>query len=148
MRKILATLLCSMLFIGVNPLNSFAETKAEQRVPQIYVNDVLFQFEGLQPIIRNDRVLIPLKSGFFQSVGLEAGYDIINKEITIRSKNCLISSYLQELDWYNFGIRCYINDVRSDYLNNDVYIPLRAITESVGLDMKYNDDNYSISIKC
>ncbi len=148
MRKLFAMLLCSMLFVGIQPINSFAETKVEQRVPPIYVNDVLFEFEGLKPIVRNDRVLIPLKSGFFQHVGLEATYDIINKEITIKSRNCLISSYLQELDWYNFGIRCYINDVRSDYLNNDVYIPLRAITESVGLDMNYNDDNYSISIKC
>jgi len=86
MRKLFAMLLCSMLFVGIQPINSFAETK--------------------------------------------------------------VSSYLQELDWYNFGIRCYINDVRSDYLNNDVYIQLRAITESVGLDMNYNDDNYSISIKC
>jgi hypothetical protein len=148
MKKLFVTLLCSVLFIGVRPINSFAETKEEQREPSIYVNDVLFKFENLKPIVRNDRVLIPLKSGFFQTIGLEATYDIINKEITIKSKNCLISSYLQELDWYNFGIRCYINDVRSDYLNNDVYIPLRAITESVGLDMNYNDENYSISIKC
>lgn len=147
MRKLFVILTCCLGFIGSYAINTFAEMKVEQSAPSIYINDVLFKFDNLQPIVRNDRVLIPLKSGFFQSVGLEATYDIINKEITIKSKDCLVSSYLQELDWYNFGIRCYITDVRSDYLNDDVYIPLRAITESVGLSMSYNDDNYSIFIK-
>lgn len=121
MKKLFVTLLCSVLFIGVRPINSFAETKEEQREPSIYVNDVLFKFENLKPIVRNDRVLIPLKSGFFQTIGLEATYDII---IQI--------------------IRTYIVNVASD----SKIIPIRAITESVGLDMNYNDENYSISIKC
>ena len=46
MRKLFAMLLCSMLFVGIQPINSFAETKVEQRVPPIYVNDVLFEFEA------------------------------------------------------------------------------------------------------
>lgn len=115
--------------------------------PSIYVEGDLFRFKELKPVVRNRRILVPLKSGIFGSVGADSAYDIINKEITVKTKDDLISSYMQELDWYNEGVRCYISDVRSDFLNGEAYVPLRATMESLGMEVIYDDETFSVSIK-
>lgn len=111
-------------------------------VPKIYFNGELYTFPNeYRAIMKNQRVLVPIKSGIFNEVGATATYDIINREITIKNKSHLISTYLQELDWYDGGIRRYISDVRSDQIGEDVYISLRVALECLGYTVDYQSNN-------
>lgn len=142
MKKIISFILVLTMLL------SFSATVCAENynTPKIYLNGELFEFKGNKPILRNERVLVPLKSGVFQKVGCEVAYDVINKEATVKNKSHIIAMFMHELDLYNQGIRCYISDVRCDYLDGDAYVPMRAFFESLGYTVSFDDKTYSAYI--
>lgn len=89
-------------------------------------------------VLRNDRIMVPLNCDIFTAVDSATYYDFIYREITVKGNGHAVSSYLQELDWYDNGIRSYICDVRSDTIDGEVYVPLRAILECLGFTVDYD----------
>lgn len=144
---------------GAIPLTSASESKLtttatttkESTVPDIYFDGDLYKFpSGYSPVMRNGRILVPIKSAIFAEVGAESSYDIINREVTIKTKNHLLATYIQELDWYDAGIRTYISDVRSDLISDEVYVPLRVVLECLGYEVDYQQsytENSKVYIK-
>jgi hypothetical protein len=141
MKKFYSLLLLVVLFTSIPAVTVRAENYV---TPAIYVDGKLYEFKNNLPILRNDRVLVPLKSGLFQAVGATIQYDIINKEITLKTKNHVVSNFLYELVWWDYGIKCYNADVRSDQVNDDIYVPLRAALESLGYDVYFSSAGYRV----
>ncbi len=106
-----------------------------------------FEFKTNKPIMRNKRVLIPLKSGLFSKIDASVQYDVINKESTIKTESYYISNYLNEFVWYNNGLNVFTADVRSDFINGQSYIPLHAAFETLGYKVKWDDDTYTVYIE-
>lgn len=130
-----------MLLIIILSFNAKASNKIN-----VVIFGENFEFKTEQPIMRNKRVLIPLKCGLFNKINASVQYDVINRESTIKTESYYISNYLNEFIWYNNGLNVFTADVRSDYINGQSYIPLRAAFETLGYKVRWDDTTYTAYI--
>jgi hypothetical protein len=114
--------------------------------PSLFVSGGQVVFNGEWPIRRDNRVLVPIESWIFTTVGAETAYDIVNREIVIRSDLHILTSYLGDSMWYDNGFTFYESDVSSSFVNGQVYVPLRAVMESLGKTVTFDAKTFSVYI--
>jgi hypothetical protein len=105
-----------------------------------------FCFGEIKPIIRNGRTLVPLQCGIFERFSATTEYDHIYKEIVIRTDSHVLTLYTDRLVIYNKGERCYELDVHAEYIDGQVYVPLRGFMESMGRKVRYDGETNTAQI--
>ena len=136
MKKTIAVILLSTLFAVCNSISTVA---SERKSINVKVNQDRFCFGEIQPIIRNGRTLVPLQCGIFEKFSAETEYDHIYKEVVIRTDTQVLTLYTNQFIIYDKGEKCYELDVTAEYINGQVYVPLRGFMEAMGKKVEYDE---------
>jgi len=145
MKKLVALTLLAVLTVSSGIVAVAAgKTVSEKPCIEISISVSLkneeFCFGEIKPIIRNGRTLVPLQCGIFERFSATTEYDHIYKEIVIRTDSHVLTLCTDRLVIYNKGERCYELDVHAEYVDGQVYVPLRGFMESMGRKVKYDEE--------
>ena len=133
MKKLTALLLFILVFSS-----TIGTIAASENVINVNLKNEVFCFGEIQPVIRNGRTLVPLQCGIFEKFSATTEYDNIYKEVVIRTDSHVLSLYTDQLIIYDKGVRSYELDVGAEYINGQVYVPLRGFMEAMGRKVEYD----------
>lgn len=134
--------------------SSAAVVLAENTV-KVVVDDSVVEFEDQQPIIENDRTLIPVR-GAFGAMGGSVEWDGETRTVTVRSSTntrqavLTIDSDVMTTYTYKSLLDVEKNEVKLDVpakiVNDRTMLPLRAIGEALGATVEWDGEAYTASI--
>ena len=130
-------------------------TAAADNTVTVVVNGAKVVFADQQPVIENDRTLIPVR-GAFEAMGATVDWDGDARKVTIRDESgtkyafLTIDSDVMETQTYKslFDVdKAEVKlDVPAQIKNDRTLIPLRAVGEALGADVSWDGDTYTASI--
>ena len=140
MKKIFLSKVLIVLII----LSTFQIAFAAEKEIGIYVNDEKITFDT-SPVIRNDRTLVPLRA-IFESLNAEVEWDDYTKTVTaykgdnkiriqIGNPTAILNGEVIELD------------TPAIIINSRTMVPLRFVSESLGADVYWDAENWSVIIE-
>ena len=113
-------------------------------------NDITVTYDGenisfdVQPEIVDDRVMVPMRT-IFETFGAKVKWDSDTQTITAKKKSKTIQMTIGSSDMtkndetYSFDVSPIIEDGRT-------LIPIRAISDMLGLDVEWNEKNNTVTI--
>ncbi|MFA7637276.1 MAG: copper amine oxidase N-terminal domain-containing protein [Monoglobales bacterium] len=101
-------------------------------------------FPDQQPVIVNDRTLIPVR-GLFEDMGYVVSWDDATQTATLASPGITIRVPVGQNFIYR-GDRAIPVDVPAQLINSRTMIPLRAISEAMGFDVGWDEDTKTVTI--
>ena len=135
--------------------SSAAAVFAEENTVKVVVNGSNVEFVDQQPIIENDRTLIPVR-GAFGAMGGSVDWDEKTRTVTVRSKTntrqavltidsdiMVTYTYKSLLDVEKKEVKL---DVPAKIINDRTMLPLRAIGEALGAVVGWDEKTYTASI--
>lgn len=134
MKKLIAFAFLSVLVVT----STVGTVAAAEKVINVNLKNEVFFFGEIEPIIRNGRTLVPLQCGIFEKFSATTEYDHIYKEVVIRTDSHVLTLYTGQLVIYNKGEKCYELDVTAEYIDGQVYVPLRGFMEAMGRKVEYD----------
>ena len=149
MKKIISTVLTLAMSV------SAAVAVYAENSPAVYVDDVKIEFADQKAVIVDSRTLVPAR-GVFEAMGASVNWDGDTRTVQIDSKDGIKRVYLV-IDDANMKVYTFESifnatenvvtlDVAPQILNDRTMIPLRAISEAMGSDVKWDADAYSVYI--
>ncbi len=119
---------------------------------KLYVNDKELTDLPLEPIIFNDRALVPVRE-VFEALGATVTYSVANQEIQILYGKKTVKIWIDKVSAIVNGLRQTIPDNVAPKLikkwgdeNSKTMVPVRFVSERIGLDVKYVGEEYAIYI--
>ena len=97
------------------------------------------------PVIENDRTLVPMR-GIFEALGAELIWNEPEQLVTAVSKNDVLFFRIGDKKLYKNGKLIYTMDVPAKILNDRTFIPLRAVSESLGAGVQWDGKAYRVDI--
>lgn len=131
-----------MLLIVLIMCFSFTAYGIEKPVT-VYVNNEKVEFD-VNPIIENGRTLVPLR-GVFEKLGAKVDWNKNIMQVVIKDGNNDISMLLEKNKVLVNGEIKDI-DVATKMINSRTFAPLRFISETLGHDVKWDQNTYSVYI--
>ena len=113
-------------------------------------NDITVTYDGenisfdVQPKIVDDRVMVPMRT-IFETFGAKVKWDSDTQTITAKKKSKTIQMTIGSSDMtkndetYSFDVSPIIEDGRT-------LVPIRAISDMLGLDVEWNEKNNTVTI--
>ena len=113
-------------------------------------NDITVTYDGenisfdVQPEIVDDRVMVPMRT-IFETFGAKVKWDSDTQTITAKKKSKTIqmtigsSDMIKNNETYSFDVSPIIEDGRA-------LVPIRAISDMLGLDVEWNEKNNTVTI--
>ena len=113
-------------------------------------NDITVTYDGenisfdVQPEIVDDRVMVPMRT-IFETFGAKVKWDSDTQTITAKKKSKTIqmtigsSDMIKNDETYSFDVSPIIEDGRT-------LVPIRAISDMLGLDVEWNEKNNTVTI--
>lgn len=113
-------------------------------------NDITVTYDGenisfdVQPEIVDDRVMVPMRT-IFETFGAKVKWDSDTQTITAKKKSKTIQMTIGSSDMtkndetYSFDVSPIIEDGRT-------LVPIRAISDMIGLDVEWNEKNNTVTI--
>ena len=113
-------------------------------------NDITVTYDGekisfdVQPEIVDDRVMVPMRT-IFETFGAKVKWDSDTQTITAKKKSKTIQMTIGSSDMtkndetYSFDVSPIIEDGRT-------LVPIRAISDMLGLDVEWNEKNNTVII--
>lgn len=149
-RKLLS--LCMALACAFTMANTVL---AEDASPKVVLNQRELTFTDQQPVILEDRTLVPAR-GVFESMGAKVSWTEEKREVEI-STNGSKTRILLNIDNPTMQILTFNNifaadteevtlDVAPQIINDRTMIPLRAISEALDADVEWNQEDYTVYI--
>ena len=111
---------------------------------QVYVHGNLVYFDDQQPIIVNNRTLIPIR-GVFETLGFTVNWDANAQQVTLTNDDNVIIITIGSAEFTTNGVR-HITDVPAQILGGRTMIPIRSVLESVGYHLHWNDTTMTVFI--
>lgn len=120
--------------------------QVEYNLPTIslYVNQQKVQTQVMDPIQLNNRVLVPARE-VFEAMGATVGWDNILKKSTIQYKNQTIVLTMNDTNATINGTQVSM-DVPGKIINDKVMIPIRFVSEAMGMNVEWDSNNYAVRI--
>ena len=113
------------------------DSSADSQIQVMYNgNRVSFGDTGQNPIMENDRTLVPLRA-VFEAMGAEVMWDEAMRKITAVRGNTTIELTLGDTTLYKNGKAAMTLDVPAKTLNDRTMVPVRAIAESFGAQVDW-----------
>lgn len=125
--------------------SAFAEV-----VPEVYVDGCKIMFTDQQPIIENDRILIPAR-GVMEATGAKVGWYPQTNKVQIQSHDSWrIAEFIIDSDTLRVGkikedlismdVESFKLDVPPKIVNDRTMIPLRAINDAFKYQTEWDDE--------
>lgn len=121
--------------IAVNPLIH----------PKVYLNKEKVRFSDAYPFIENGRTLVPLRA-VFEMLGAEVSWDNDTSTVTVKKDDKIISMAVGN-KMIKVNNEESTIDASPKLIDDRVFIPLRAFSESLGLEVNWNEEEYIIDLK-
>lgn len=96
------------------------------------------------PIMRNDRTLVPMRA-IFESLGAEVSWNNNTETVTAVKGNIILKLTIGEKAIYKNGKKISL-DVEPILLNDRTLVPVRAISESIGANVSWNESTNTVII--
>lgn len=110
----------------------------------LYVNEKPVQTTVMDPIILENRILVPARE-VFESMGAKVGWDNISKKVTIQYKSETIVLIVNDTNAVING-KIVKMDVPGKIINNKIMIPIRFVSEAMGMNVKWDSENRRVWI--
>lgn len=136
--------LISVILILVLTLGSTNYVNAGQQPITVELNNKPLKFD-VQPRLINGSTMVPLRT-IFEAVGLDVGWDSETKQITGTKDGLIITLIVGEKEAYING-ESEILDAPPIVINGSTLVPARFIAEATGLEVKWNNNTRTVSIK-
>lgn len=125
----------------------FVKTAAEKKIT-VTIDGREIEFPEQEPIIQNDRVLIPIRA-VAEAAGMTV--DWIDSHRTVDIHDSSVSSLFTANE--TGGIRVYTNGKQVEFpdqgpiiLNERTLIPVRAVAEAIGMTVDWDENTYTVVI--
>ena len=102
----------------------------------VVVNGSKVSFDT-QPFIENGRTLVPVRA-IFEALGADVSWNGSERKVTSVRGNITSVLYINSVDMYTNGNRKVI-DVPARIVSERTYVPVRAISESFGCSVEWNE---------
>lgn len=135
MKKLLLGLLAALMFC----VPAFAHPPITVFVDRVQVN-----FDQ-QPIIQNDRTLVPMRR-IFEALDAEVYWDEPSQSVTAVHGTDVILFQIGKAELYKNGKLTYTMPVPAQIINDRTLVPLRAVAESLGCDVAWDGIDYIVDI--
>ena len=122
---------------------------------RVVVDGSAVEFEDQQPVIENDRTLIPVR-GAFEAMGGTVEWDGENRIVTVKNNtNTVITELKIDSDvmtTYTYKTLLDVEktetklDVPATIRNDRTMLPLRAVGEALGAKVEWDGESYTASI--
>jgi len=103
-------------------------------------------FEDQQPVIVDGRTLVPVR-GVFEKLGFVATWNDVARQATLTSPRYTIVLTVDSNRFTTNGVS-HTLDVPAQIINGRTMIPLRAVLETVGYDLTWDDATRTVYIIC
>ena len=110
----------------------------------VYVDGAKVNFDQ-QPIIQNDRTLVPMRR-IFEALDAEVFWDEPTQSVTAVSGNDVILFQIGRTALFKNGKQTYTMPVPAQIVNDRTLVPLRAVAESFGCDVAWDGIGYVVDI--
>ena len=113
-------------------------------------NDITVTYDGenisfdVQPKIVDDRVMVPMRT-IFETFGAKVKWDSDTQTITAKKKSKTIQMTIGSSDMTK-NDETYSFDVSPIIENGRTLVPIRAISDMLGLDVEWNEKNNTVII--
>ncbi|WP_192930122.1 stalk domain-containing protein [Alkaliphilus pronyensis] len=138
-KKVLFSIILIILYVSIANY-SFADNYKEIK---IYVDDKPLSFDtGAYKI--NNRVMVPFR-GILEAFGAQVGWDENTKTVTAYKDGIVIKLSIGSTTAYK-NTTAYKLDVPPQIINSRTFIPVRFVSEALGMDVKWDGKNQSVYI--
>ena len=135
-------LLCFLITLLV--LVSGITVLAEEPNIEVLVDSEFLQFTDQPPVMRNDRVLVPLRA-IFEALGARVYYDDETKLITAKRNLTTIELTVGSDKLYVNGVETII-DTPAFVQNGRTLVPVRAVSEALGVTVDWDEETPCVII--
>ena len=116
----------------------------------VVLNGEKVTFTDVQPIVYNERTLIPIRA-VFEQLGCYVDWDSANQMAVIGNENNIIFVPINEAAMRFYDISKDVEqdielDVPATIIEGRTMIPLRAVCEAIGADVKWEENTRTIYI--
>lgn len=136
------------IFAAAAIIASMSAVSAQNNTPSVTVNGVKLEFtDNVTPFIdeQSERTLVPMRD-IFEAVGAVVQWDESTQTVIavkdssfvtlqIGSEKAFVNSEEKQLD-----VKALIKDDRT-------FVPLRFVSEALGAEVEWDNDNYTVVIK-
>ncbi len=110
----------------------------------VYVDGKRIDFDQ-DPVLKNDRALVPFRK-IFESLGADVEWDNDSQHVkAVLGDNQIDLTIGQDVMFVNL-VNTIKLDTPPEIIKSRTMVPLRAISESLGLDVEWHNDNRVITI--
>lgn len=110
----------------------------------VFVDRVQVNFDQ-QPIIKDDRTLVPMRR-IFEALDAQVFWDEPSQSVTAVHGTDVILFRIGESGLYKNGKLTYTMPVPAQIINDRTLVPLRAVAESLGCDVAWDGVEYIVDI--
>lgn len=136
MKKILAGTLAAALFC----VPVFAHPPVT-----VLVNGQALSFDQ-PPVILDDRTLVPMRA-IFQALGAEVFWEESTQTVTALTTTDTLQFRIGDAGLYKNGDLAYTMSVPAQIINERTLVPIRAIAESFGAAVGWDEQSYTVTIQ-
>ncbi len=138
---IIGKILCFVLiFTFISATVSFAE---EKPITVLFDGEQI-EFDA-QPMMKNDRVMVPMRK-VFEKFGAEVLWDPFFERVIVNyNENDQIIMYINYGEVFKNGVGMIV-DAAPFISEGRTYVPLRFISESLGMSVEWSESAYSVYI--
>lgn len=142
-KKTLALLLSLTLIFTVGVVTTLATNHNQ---PKINVTlDGKDLSLGQQPVIENGRTLVPYRA-LAEKLGASVSYDGATKSVAVtKGSNVYVLTLNSKVATIN-GVEVSL-DVPAQLMNNSTFVPLRFLSENLGIEVGYESATKTVSLK-
>lgn len=142
-KKTLALLLSLTLIFTVGVVSTLATNHNQ---PKINVTlDGKDLSLGQQPVIENGRTLVPYRA-LAEKLGASVSYDGATKSVAVtKGSNVYVLTLNSKVATIN-GVEVSL-DVPAQLMNNSTFVPLRFLSENLGIEVGYESATKTVSLK-
>jgi len=102
------------------------------------------EFPDQRPVVVDDRTLVPVR-GVFETLGFVVGWDDAEQQATLTGNKFVVVITVGSYDFTTNGERLEL-DVPAQLINGRVMLPIRAVLESVGYYVGWDDATQTVLI--
>ncbi len=127
--------------------SSLTELAKKPDIVTVVLDGQTLQFPTQDPVIVNDRTLVPLRT-IFEALGAEVNWKEENGVQTIiaTTEDTTINMTINSNEFFVNGESKSL-DVPAQLMNDKTMVPLRAISESLGCGVEWNQDTKTVIIQ-
>lgn len=103
----------------------------------VSIDNKTIEFD-VNPIIKNDRVMVPLRK-IFETLGAKVTWDDSQKKVTAVKENTTLTLYINKSIMYNNNTPIVL-DVAPMIVNDRTLVPIRAVSESFDADVVWENN--------